>query len=312
MAILIAISAKFLSNNYEVPAMLMAILIGMSLNFLSEEGKCTDGLNFASKNILYFGIILLGTRINFDNIISIDPHIIVIIIAGVFLTIIFGILMLKIFGFSTRFGILIGGAVAICGASAAMAIASVLPKDEKSNERLSFVVLGVTIISTFCMILYPIISNYLDMNNKQAGIFFGATIHDVAQVIGAGFTISDETGETATLIKLFRVTLLFPIVLIISLIANKLKLINNIGTKTPLIPYFIILFIVVALINSFGFFPNLIKYFSSQLSNWCLLIAIAAVGTKTRLQNLKIIGFMPAILMVITTMFLMIFSLIFI
>jgi len=162
------------------------------------------------------------------------------------------------------------------------------------------------------MILYPIISNYLDMDNKQAGIFFGTTIHDVAQVIGAGFTISDETGETATLIKLFRVTLLFPIVLIISLGTNRLKLINNINTKIPLIPYFIIIFIAVALINSFGFFPNFIKYFSNQLSNWCLLIAIAAVGTKTRLQNLKIIGFMPAFLMVITTIFLMIFSLIFI
>jgi len=150
------------------------------------------------------------------------------------------------------------------------------------------------------------------MDNKQAGIFFGTTIHDVAQVIGAGFTISDETGETATLIKLFRVTLLFPIVLIISLGTNRLKLINNINTKIPLIPYFIIIFIAVALINSFGFFPNFIKYFSNQLSNWCLLIAIAAVGTKTRLQNLKIIGFMPAFLMVITTIFLMIFSLIFI
>ena len=307
VAILIAISAKFLSNNYEVPSMLMAILIGMSLSFLSEEGKCIDGLNFSSKSILYIGIILLGSRISLEMIMSIDPSVLIVIILGVIFTIIFGLLILSFFGFTKRFGVLIGGAVAICGASAAMAIASVLPKDERSNERLSFVILGVTIISTFCMIIYPIISNYLFMDNKTAGIFFGATIHDVAQVIGAGFTISEETGETATLIKLFRVSLLFPTILIISLFARRQKSINEISNKAPIVPYFVIFFLIFALVNSFGLFSDYLQAFFSELSGWFLLIAIAAVGTKTRIQNLKIIGFIPAMLMVITTLFLLIF-----
>ena len=307
VALLIAIAAKFLANNYQVPAMLMAILIGMSLNFLSEEGKCVEGLNFSSKNILYLGIILLGTRIDFENILSINQNVIFLVILGVILTILFSILLLRVFGFQYRFGILIGGAIAICGASAAMAISSVLPKDDKSNERLTFVVLGVTIISTFCMIFYPIISNFLNMNEKSSGIFFGATIHDVAQVVGAGFTVSDITGETATLIKLFRVTLLFPVVLCISLMSYKLKLINDVEKKTPLVPYFIIMFICVVVINSFNLIPNNIKFISNELSSWFLLIAIAAVGTKTRLQNLKIIGFLPIFSMLLITIFLMIF-----
>ena len=307
VAILIAIAAKFLANNYQVPSMLMAILIGMSLNFLSEEGKCVEGLNFSSKNILYLGIILIGTRIDFENILSINQNVIFLVLFGVILTILFSILILKIFGFQYRFGILIGGAIAICGASAAMAISSVLPKDNKSNERLTFVVLGVTIISTFCMIFYPIISNFLNMDEKSSGIFFGATIHDVAQVVGAGFTVSDITGETATLIKLFRVTLLFPVVLCISLMSYKFKLINDVERKTPLVPYFIIMFICVVVINSFNLIPNNIKFISNELSSWFLLIAIAAVGTKTRLQNLKIIGFLPIFSMVLITIFLMIF-----
>ena len=307
VAILIAIAAKFLANNYQVPAMLMAILIGMSLNFLSEEGKCVKGLNFSSKNILYLGIILLGTRIDFENILSINQNVIFLVIFGVILTILFSILLLRIFGFHYRFGILIGGAIAICGASAAMAISSVLPKDDKSNERLTFVVLGVTIISTFCMIFYPIISNFLNMDEKSSGIFFGATIHDVAQVVGAGFTVSDFTGETATLIKLFRVTLLFPVVLCISLMSYKFKLINDVDKKTPLVPYFIIIFICVVLINSFNLIPSNIKFLSNEFSSWFLLIAIAAVGTKTRLQNLKIIGFLPIFSMILITIFLMIF-----
>ncbi len=307
VAVTIAIAAKFLSNNYQVPAMLMAILIGMSLNFLSEEGKCVYGLNFSSKNILYLGIILLGTRIDFENILSINQNVIFLVIFGVILTILFSILLLRMFGFQYRFGILIGGAIAICGASAAMAVSSVLPKDDKSNERLTFVVLGVTIISTFCMILYPIISNFMNMDEKSSGIFFGATIHDVAQVVGAGFTVSDFTGETATLIKLFRVTLLFPVVLCISLVSYKFKLINDVDKKTPLVPYFIIIFIFVVVINSFNLIPNDIKFLSNELSSWFLLIAIAAVGTKTRLQNLKIIGFLPIFSMVLITIFLMIF-----
>jgi len=307
VALLIAIAAKFLANNYQVPAMLMAILIGMSLNFLSEEGKCVEGLNFSSKNILYLGIILLGTRIDFENILSINQNVIFLVILAVILTILFSILLLRVFGFQYRFGILIGGAIAICGASAAMAISSVLPKDDKSNERLTFVVLGVTIISTFCMIFYPIISNFLNMGEKSSGIFFGATIHDVAQVVGAGFTVSDFTGETATLIKLFRVTLLFPVVLCISLMSYKFKLINDVDKKTPLVPYFIIIFICVVIINSFNLIPNNIKFLSNEFSSWFLLIAIAAVGTKTRLQNLKIIGFLPIFSMVLITIFLMIF-----
>ena len=307
VALLIAIAAKFLANNYQVPSMLMAILIGMSLNFLSKEGKCVEGLNFSSKNILYLGIILIGTRIDFENILSINQNVIFLVLFGVILTILFSILILKIFGFQYRFGILIGGAIAICGASAAMAISSVLPKDNKSNERLTFVVLGVTIISTFCMIFYPIISNFLNMDEKSSGIFFGATIHDVAQVVGAGFTVSDITGETATLIKLFRVTLLFPVVLCISLMSYKFKLINDVEKKTPLVPYFIIMFICVVVINSFNLIPNNIKFISNELSSWFLLIAIAAVGTKTRLQNLKIIGFLPIFSMLLITIFLMIF-----
>ena len=307
LAVVIAIAARFLANNYDVPSMLMAILIGMSLNFLSEEGKCIKGLNFSSKYILYLGIILLGTRIDFENILSINQNIIFLVIFGVILTILFSILLLRIFGFQYRFGILIGGAIAICGASAAMAISSVLPKDDKSNERLTFVILGVTIISTFCMIFYPIISNFLNMDEKSSGIFFGATIHDVAQVVGAGFTVSDYTGEIATLIKLFRVTLLFPVVLCISLMSYKFKLINDVDKKTPLVPYFIIIFICVVVINSFNLIPNNIKFLSNEFSSWFLLIAIAAVGTKTRLQNLKIIGFLPIFSMALITIFLMIF-----
>ena len=307
ITILIAITAKFLSNNYNVPAMLMAILIGMSLNFLSDEKKFTDGINYSSQNILYFGIILLGSRISLETILIIDFEIILIVTSGVILTILFSVILLKILKLPYSFGILIGGAVSICGASAAIAISSVLPKNENTNQRLTFVVIGVTIISTICMIFYPLISNFLKFNNQLSGIFFGATIHDVAQVIGAGFMISETTGEYATLIKLYRVSLLLPLVLIISFFSYRLNLINKSEQKIKVIPYFLVFFIIFSLINSLGYFPKKINEVFNALSIWFILIAISAVGTKTKFQNLKLIGFMPFLLMILVTLFLMIF-----
>ncbi len=311
VAVLIAVTSKFLSNNYEVPAMLMAILIGMSLNFLSEDKKCEKGINFSSKNILYLGIILLGSRITFENILSININITFLIILAVILTILFSILFLRLFGFQYRFGILIGGAIAICGASAALAISSVLPKDERSDERLTFVILGVTVISTICMIFYPILANFLEMDNVSAGIFFGATIHDVAQVIGAGFTLSDESGDTATIIKLFRVTLLFPVVILISLLSYRYKSNNDSNNKPPLVPYFIIFFIIMVITNSLNLIPLNLQFYLNEISSWFLLIAISAVGTKTRLQSLRIIGFIPILSMITVTLFLLMFILVF-
>ena len=309
VAILIAIAAQFLSNNYQVPTMLMALLIGMALHFLGEEGKSVKGLTFSSNTILRVGIVLLGTRISIDLIISLDPNIIFIITLGVFLTIIFGIFILRAFDFDWKFGVLLGGAVAICGASAAMAIAAVLPKGEKSEKRLTFVVLGVTILSTLSMILYPILAKWLLMDEKSAGIFLGATIHDVAQVVGAGFSISDLTGETSTLIKLFRVSLLFPTVLIISIFVRQSSYINDNIKKPPFVPGFVVLFIICGILNSFNLIPEMIRSFCSEVSRWCLLIAIAAVGAKTRLQSLKIIGLAPAFLIIATSLFLMTFIL---
>ena len=312
VALLIALAAQFLSNNYKFPAMLMSLLLGMTLNFLGEEGKCLKGLNFSSQTILRLGIILLGARISMDLIISIDFNVILVVTSGVFFTIIFAIILLKVFGYDWQFGVLLGGAVAICGASAAMAIAAVLPKEEKSNQKLTFVVLGVTILSTIAMIFYPILANWLLMDEKKAGIFLGATIHDVAQVVGAGFSVSELTGDTSTLIKLYRVTLLFPTVLIISLLIRKSNKLDNQTSKTPLIPTFIVFFIIFALVNSFGFISENIQLYLSGISKWCLLVAIAAVGVKTKLQKLKIIGIIPTFLIIITSIFLMFYVLIFI
>jgi uncharacterized membrane protein YadS len=116
-----------------------------------------------------------------------------------------------------EFGILAGGAVAICGASAALAVSSVLPKSETLEQNTILVIIGVATLSSLAMIGYPILAAQLGLADISAGLFFGGSIHDVAQVLGAGYAISEDAGEVATVTKLLRVALLFPIVSLIAL-----------------------------------------------------------------------------------------------
>jgi uncharacterized integral membrane protein (TIGR00698 family) len=196
--------------------MLLALLLGISLNFLGDQADCGPGDRLRGQDAAAARAWRSwGLRISFEMVGALGWPIVALVVAMVPATIAFGLAASRFFGFRYRFAFLSAGAVAICGASAAMAIAAILPKDERSDDRLVFTVVGVTILSTVAMILYPILSQVaLGFDDVTAGIYLGATIHDVAQVVGAGFSISPEAGETATLVKLLRVAMLAPVVII--------------------------------------------------------------------------------------------------
>jgi uncharacterized integral membrane protein (TIGR00698 family) len=300
---MIALAGQFIADHYGAPAMLMALLFGISLNFLSLEGRCVPGINFGARTVLRFGVALLGMRISFDMAVALGADVIGLVIGAVVLTILFGLGVARFFGHKHRFAFLSAGAVAICGASAAMAISAVLVRDERSEERLVFTVVGVTVLSTIAMILYPIIATALQFDDRTAGIYLGATIHDVAQVVGAGFSISDEAGETATFVKLIRVAMLAPVVLIASIILRRSVGSDAGGKRPPLLPFFVIGFITLATLNSFHLFPQWSVDAAAPLSRWTLLLAIGAVGLKTSLREVLNVG-LPAIgLLVSETVF---------
>lgn len=304
VAVLIALAGQFISEHYGAPSMLMALLFGICLNFLSEDNNCKAGIAFSSRAILRFGVILLGTRISFDMAAQLGWNMIALIIGSVFLTIAFGMLIARFFGHGQQFAFLSAGSVAICGASAAMAISAILPRDERSEERLVFTVVGVTLLSTAAMIVYPVITNLLSFNEKLAGIFIGATIHDVAQVVGAGFSISEGTGEVATVVKLIRVSMLAPVILAASLVIRQQGLSQQTdGKKPPIMPGFIIAFIILVFLNSMNLFPATLIEISTQVSKWALLTAIAAVGLKTSLKEVMGVGGPAIALLVVETLF---------
>lgn len=309
VSVLVAATAQFLSEHYGAPAMLLALLLGLALNFLAEDGTRTaPGVAITARSVLRIGVALLGARISVDMLADLGAASVALVVAGVVATILFALLLGRLAGRSWDFALLTGGSVAICGASAAMAIAAVLPKHEKSERDLVFTVLSVTVLSTVAMVVYPMLSNAFGFTARDSGVFLGGTIHDVAQVVGAGFSIGPETGETATLVKLIRVSMLAPVVLTFSLVIRARGLADQAGGKRPpLLPGFVIGFLVLAALNSAGVIPAGLADFAGTLSRWALLIAIAAVGIKTSLQKMLAVGGGAIALLVAETVFLGVF-----
>lgn len=301
IAALVAVSAQFLSDHYGAPAMLMAILLGIALHFLSQEAKTAPGIEFAAKGVLRLGVALLGLRISLEMFLGLGAPTIGLVLLGVVATIAFGLVIAPAFGQKASFGFLTGGAVAICGASAAMAIAAVLPKHETSERDLVFTVVGVTVLSTMAMIFYPILAARLGLDPTATGVFFGGTIHDVAQVVGAGFSVSDTTGEVATLVKLIRVTALAPVVLVAALI---IRARGTTGPRPPLMPGFVLAFLALAVLNSTGWVPTWVETRANTLSRWALLTAISAVGMKTAIPDLLKMGGAAISMLIVETAFL--------
>ncbi len=300
-SLVIAAAAAFLADHYAGPVMLFALLLGMAMNFLSEVDRCSAGIGFASRTVLRLGVALLGFRITLGDVAALGWQPIVLVIAVVTLTILISIWAAKAMGFKPEFGLLSGGATAICGASAAMAISAALPPHERKERATGFTIIGVSTLSTVAMILYPAISKLFGFDDHHAGIFIGATVHDVAQVVGAGYAISPEAGDTATVIKLMRVAMLLPVIVCIGLWARS-KGGHGDGERPPLLPWFVTAFAALVVLNSLIPIPGFVRDAGNTASRWCLVAAIAALGMKTHFQEIIDIGWKPVVLMILETM----------
>ena len=295
-----ALASTWLAQHYTAPVMLFALLFGMAFHFLHEEGRCVAGIEFTSRSVLRVEVGLLGVRITLGQIASLGAWPVAAVIVGVATTIAFGFLLARRLGLSPMFGVLSGGAVAICGASAALAIASVLPRSDSRERDTVLTVVSVTALSTLAMILYPVFATSIGLDHKQAGIFIGGTIHDVAQVVGAGYTISNETGDIATYVKLLRVAMLLPAVFAISFLVARHGG-HGEGARATL-PLFLVGFAVLVVVNSIGLLPQVAIGLANEASRWCLVAAIAALGMKTSFKTLFAVGWRPVGLMVAETL----------
>jgi uncharacterized integral membrane protein (TIGR00698 family) len=298
----IALAATFVSERYGGPQFLFALLFGIAFNFLSSDPRTRPGIEFAARGVLRFGVGLLGARITLEQIGALGAAPAILIVTAVAATILFGASLARLLERPLAEGVLTGGAVAICGASAALAISAVLPRNERSSRFTLLTVVGVTALSTLAMILYPAAVPLLGLDAAAAGLFLGGTIHDVAQVVGAGYMISPEAGVAATFVKLLRVALLVPVVMAVALLFRRRP--GAVGVRVPLLPWFLVMFVILGAANSFGLVAPQAGDALASLSRWCLVAAIAALGVMTSFAELAALGWQPVILLASETLFL--------
>jgi len=299
----VAAAATFLSQHYGAPVMLFALMLGLAMNFLADDGPCVAGIQWTAQHVLRIGVALLGLRITAAQVAQMGWHPILMVVATVAATIVLGIVVARLMRFNGLFGLLTGGAVAICGASAAMALAAALPRHPMRERATLFTVIGVSALSTLAMVVYPMIVRALGLGPTQAGIFLGGTIHDVAQVVGAGYGMSTATGDAATLVKLLRVAMLLPVIAVAGMLTRAREGAVD-GKRPPILPWFAIAFALLVLVNSSGWLPATLVQGGVDLSQWCLVASIAAIGMKTQLKELLTVGWKPIALMVGETAFL--------
>ena len=306
VCILAGILAAYISETTMIPVMLLAIIIGLLLHVLNSVSILKDGINWSSRSLLYAGVALMGLRIDLTDLSQIGFMAPLFVILTLITTLLVGYAVARALGQSKDFSILMSGAVGICGVSAAAAICSALEDNPLRDAQLAITVAGITVLSTLAMLLYPFISNALHLNILESGIFMGGGIHNVSQAVGAGYAVSNEAGDLAVIFKLIRVSMLLPVIIIISLVWGK-------GSSTPYpnvrsklkasTPPFLIVFCLLALLSCLNIIPDLAKNAGNISAHWALIISLVAIGIKTDTRLVMKVGAKPLTIMTLTTAF---------
>jgi uncharacterized integral membrane protein (TIGR00698 family) len=293
--------------SYRVPAIVIALVIGIALNGVASRHAFEPGLTWCVKKLLRVAIGLLGVRVALSDIVDLGLSTALLVIGAMASTLVIGIWLARALRVGDGYGALAGAATAVCGASAALATATVVPNYPQKGADLAFTIVAANVLSTVVMVVYPPLCVLLGLDAQTSGLMLGATIHDMAQVVGAGYAVSEAAGNTAVIVKLFRVFLLLPVVLAVGWWFARAG-IEHAAAKVP-VPVFALAFIALCILNSaVPFVPVLVPFFAPlksvlvQASTWGLLVAIAALGLGTSMSSLLRIGWRHILVFTGTTL----------
>jgi uncharacterized integral membrane protein (TIGR00698 family) len=272
------------------PMMLAALMIGLGLQPFIHPAFA-PGVERASRFVLRLGVLLLGARITLGDIAGLGAPVASMTVAALVLAFAVGWWIARGLGLSAARAVLSSGAVAICGASATLALAAALPKDERTDRDAVAVVAVISIIGAIGMVAYPWLAHLAGLSDTAIGIYVGATLHEVAHVVGAGYAISDDAAATAATVKLLRIACMAPLVM---LVAIWFRTEHEAGARPPLLPWFLIGFLALAALSSLGVTPAPVAQALGGASKWALAAALAAIGMKTSIARLAGAG--PALL----------------
>jgi uncharacterized integral membrane protein (TIGR00698 family) len=295
VAVAAVLSAPLVARLFPIPAMVIALIFGIALNSLARRPAFQLGIVFCVKTLLRWAVALLGLRIALSEIAALGLGTALVVVLSMAVTIVAGFLLARTFGQTETYGALAGAGTAVCGASATLATATVLPPYKGKEADVAFVVIAVNALSTVAMVLYPPLCAVLGYDTTHTGIMLGATIHDVAQVAGAGYAVSEPVGNTAVIVKLFRVLLLFPVVVSIAWWFLRPK--PPLSALKASVPGFALVFLALCIVNSvLSAVPAAaavyqpVKAVLGHTSTWGLLVAIGALGLGTSISGIAALG----------------------
>lgn len=285
-------------KNLSLSPMIVGIILGMLYaNSLRNNLPETwvPGIHFCSKRILRIGIILYGFKLTFQDVLAVGLPAIFIDIIVVTVTILGGILIGRMLKMDRGIALLTSIGSGICGAAAILGAESTI---QTKPYKTAVAVSTVVIFGTISMFLYPILYNNgtFVLSPQEMGIFTGATLHEVAHTVGAGNAMSDQISNVAIIVKMIRVMMLVPVLLIVSFSVARAAVKN--GTKTGgsrkiTIPWFAIGFLAVIGFNSFDLLPESLVNFINTLDTFLLTMAMTALGAETSIEKFKKAGFKP-------------------
>lgn len=285
-------AAAWLTENYGVPVILAGLLLGLALNFAAGDPRTHDGLDATSRHGLRLGIMLLGFQVTLMQIAAMGVVPFLGLAAVMLAALVAALLAARATGQSAAVGVLAGGSTAICGASAALALYGAIGRERIEQAQFTLTLVILAAASAIALVTYPPLTQMLSFTDAQAGFLVGASIHDVAQAIGAGFAVSDAAGAQATVVKLTRVAMLAPLVTLAALWIARVQPVSAAGkaTRVPMLPGFILIFLALVGLNSVITLPPALAAHALTLSKTLLLLAVTATAMRTRTDLLLELG----------------------
>lgn len=299
LATLLTLAAILIAQALHAPVAPFALAVGFLVGApLARRMDLAPGLKLAERPLLRAGVALLGLRIVLGDIAGLGVQTLMLIFGCVALTLAAGSALARLFGLPKGFSMLSASATAICGASAAMAVSQVMPKCQETERQTAYVVAVVATLSTIAMLAYPAIAHLTGLPPQAAALFLGASIHDVAQVAGAGYSVSPQVGDLAVTVKLVRVSLLALVVAAVAVsLAGAVTDVKGGQAKGPgralLLPGFVLAFFALAAVRSTGVVPEAVLPVTTFASNFLIGAGVVAVGAKTSLAGIRSMGWRP-------------------
>lgn len=302
-ALVIAAVAKIIENMlpiHLIGASVIALFIGMIINhFWKPNETFSLGLKFTSKKILKFAIILLGASLNISIILEVGKMSLCVMLFTLFTCFGIGHFVGKALKINWKLSNLISAGTGICGGSAIAAIAPVIDADDID---IAYAMSATFIFDMAMIVLFPLMGQALGLSDIAYGLWAGTAVNDTSSVVAAGYAFSEAAGDFATMVKLTRTLTIIPTVITFALISAHLKrkeagadgtAVKAKFSLTKIIPWFILGFVALAVINSFGAIPAAVSHGMKDVSKFLMISALAAIGLNTSFRDMKKSGIQP-------------------